>query len=158
MPKKRKERIKKIKIKAIIEKYSFELLIILLICLGIFLLLEDYELKKFIKKFSIYIYINMKYFIYYMYNSIFEFILKIEFSNIIGLLFILSAVTLIFLRWRNNLIYNYSSSGFCHNCKSKLQRIKRRTRVKVFAFFIRLKIKKYQCKNCKLHSYKITSL
>ncbi len=158
MPNKRKERAKKRIIRATIKKYNFELLIILLIFLGLFLLVEDYELKRFLKNFSINIYNSIKYFIFYFYKSIIEFILKIEFSDIIGLLLIFSAVTLVFLRWRNNLLYNYSSYQFCFNCKGKLQRIKRKFRVKIFAFCIRLKVKKYQCKNCKLHSYKITSL
>ena len=158
MPNKRKERANKKSIRSNIKKYNFELLIVILIFLGLFLLMEDFELKKFIKNFSIQIYESIKYIFFLFLNSIFEYILKIESSDIIGLILIFSAIMLMFLRWRNNLIYQYSSSEFCFNCKGKLQRIKRKFRVKIFAFCIRLKVKKYQCKNCKLHSYKITSL
>jgi len=157
MPGKRKERSKKRKIISIVKKYNFELLTGILLFFGLFLLLEDFELKEFIKNFSTRIYESVKYFIFYFYTSAFEFILKIEGSDIIGLILIFSAILLIFLRWRNNLIYQYSSSEFCFNCKGKLQRIKRKNKIKIFAFLIRLKVKKYQCKDCKLQSYKITS-
>ena len=158
MPKNKRERSKKRKIRSIVKKYNFEFLVTFLIFLGLFLLLEDFEIKSFIKTFSFQIYTDVKYIIFLFFNSIFEYILKIESSDIIGLILILSGILLIFLRWRNNLIYNYSSSEFCSNCKGKLQRIKRRFKIKVFAFLIQLKIKKYQCKNCKLHTYKITSI
>lgn len=158
MPEKKRERSKKRKIISIVKKYSFEFLITFLILLGSFLLLEDFELKKFLKDFSIEIYKSIKYIIFLFLNSIFEYLIKIESSDIIGLILIFSAITLIFLRWRNNLIYKYSSSEFCFNCKGKLQRIKRKIKTRIFAFLIRLKVKKYQCKDCKLQSYKITSI
>ena len=154
---KKRERSKKRKIISIVKKYNFEFLIAFLMLLGLFLLLEDFELKKFLKNFSIQIYEGIKYILFLFLNSIFEYILKIESSDIIGLILIFSAIMLMFLRWRNNLIYQYSSSEFCFNCKGKLQRIRRKIKIKIFAFLIRLKIKKYQCIDCKLQSYKITS-
>jgi len=157
MPKRRKEQSKKRKIISLVKKYNFEFLIAFLIFLGLFLLLEDFELKEFLINFSIQIYEYIKYIIFLFLNSIFKYFLKIESSDIIGLILIFSAVTMIFLRWRNNLIYKYSSSHFCINCKGKLQRIKRKTKIKIFAFLIRLKIKRYNCKDCKLQTYKITS-
>lgn len=158
MRNKRKERVSKKSIIPIIKKYNFELLIIILILLGFFLLLEDFELKKFLQSSSIQMYEKMKYIVFNIYDSTFEFILKIETSDIIGLILIFSAILLIFLRWRNNLIYNYSSSQFCENCGGKLQRVKKKIKIRIFAFFTRLKVKKYQCKECKLQTYKITSL
>ena len=157
MARKKRERSKKRKIISIVKKYNFEFLITLLIFLGSFLLLEDFELKKFIKNFSIQIYESINYIIFLFLSSIFEYIIKIESSDIIGLILIFSAIILMFLRWRNNLIYQYSSSEFCFNCKGKLQRVKRKIKTKIFSFLIRLKIKKYQCIDCKLKSYKITS-
>ena len=44
---KKRERSKKRKIISIVKKYNFEFLIAFLIFLGLFLLLEDFELKKF---------------------------------------------------------------------------------------------------------------
>ena len=157
MPEKKRERSKKKKILSIVKKYNFEFLISFLVLLGSFLLLEDFELKKFLKNFSIQIYEEIKFMIFLFLNSIFEYITKIESSDIIGLILIFSAIILMFLRWRNNLIYQYSSSEFCFNCKGKLQRIKRKVKIKIIASLIRLKIKKYQCRDCKLQSYKITS-
>ena len=157
MAEKKRERSKKRKIISIVKKYNFEFLIAFLIFLGLFLLLEDFELKKFLKNFSIQIYESIKLIIFLFLKSIFEYLTKIESSDIIGLILIFSAIMLMFLRWRNNLIYQYSSSEFCFNCKGKLQRIKRKVKIKIIASLIRLKIKKYQCKDCKLQSYKITS-
>lgn len=157
MPEKKRERSKKRKIISIVKKYHFEFLIASLILLGSFLLLEDFELKESLKNFSIQIYEGIKYIIFLSLDSIFKYIMKIESSDIIGLILIFSAIILMFLRWRNNLLYQYSSSEFCFNCKGKLQRIRRKFKIKIFAFLIRLKIKKYQCKDCKLQSYKITS-
>ena len=156
MAEKKRARSKKRKIISIVKKYNFEFLIASLIFLGSFLLLEDFELKKFLKDFSIQIYESIKLIIFLFLNSIFEYLTKIESSDIIGLILIFSAIMLMFLRWRNNLIYQYSSSEFCFNCKGKLQRIRRKIKIKIFAFLIRLKVKKYQCIDCKLQSYKIT--
>ena len=156
MPEK-KERSKKRKVTSIVKKYNFEFLIAFLIFLGLFLLLEDFELKKFLQNFSIQIYESIKHIIFLFFSSIFEYLIKIQSSDIIGLILIFSAIILMFLRWRNNLIYQYSSSEFCFNCKGKLQRIKRKIKIKIIASLIRLKIKKYQCRDCKLQSYKITS-
>ena len=157
MPEKKRERSKKRKIISIFKKYHFEFLIASLVLLGSFLLLEDFEIKKSLKNFSIQIYEGIKYIIFLSLDSIFKYIMKIESSDIIGLILIFSAIILIFLRWRNGLIYQYSSSEFCFNCKGKLQRVRRKIKIKIFAFFMRLKVKKYQCKNCKLHSYKMTN-
>ena len=63
---KRKERANKKSIIRIIKKYNFELLIVILLLLGSFLLMEDFELKKFLRGFSIQMYEKMKY-IYLMY-------------------------------------------------------------------------------------------
>ena len=156
MAEKKRERSKKRKIISIVKKYNFEFLIASLIFLGSFLLIEDFELKKFLKNFSIQIYESIKHIIFSFLNSVFEYLTKIESSDIIGLILIFSAIMLMFLRWRNNLIYQYSSSEFCFNCKGKLQRIRRKINIKIFAFLIRLKVKKYQCIDCKLQSYKIT--
>ena len=157
MTEKKRERSKKKKILSIVKKYNFEFLISFLVLLGSFLLLEDFELKKFLKNFSIQIYESIKHIIFLFLNSIFEYLIKIESSDIIGLILIFSAIILMFLRWRNNLIYQYSSSEFCFNCKGKLQRIRRKIKIKIISSLIRLKIKKYQCRDCKLQSYKITS-
>ena len=153
---KKRERSKKRKIISIVKKYNFEFFIAFLILLGLFLLLEDFELKKFLKNFSIQTYESIKHIIFLFLRSIFEYLIEIESSDIIGLILIFFAIMLIFFRWRNNLIYKYSSSEFCFNCKGKLHRIRRKIKIKIFAFLIRLKIKKYQCIDCKLQSYKIT--
>ena len=157
MPPKKKERLKKRKVISIIKESSFELLIAFLIIVGTFLLLEDFELKIFLKNTLNQTYEGIKNIAFLSLSFIYEFILKIESSDIIGLILIFSAITLMFLRWRNNLIYKYSSSEFCFNCNGKLQRIKRKIKIKIFAFLIRLKVEKYQCIDCKLKSYKITS-
>ena len=156
MPEKR-ERSKKRKIISIVKEYNFEFLIAFLIFLGLFLLLENFELKEFLQNYSIQIYESIKHIIFLFFRFIFEYLLKIESSDIIGLILIFFAILLTFFRWRNNLIYQYSSSEFCFNCKGKLQRIKRKVKIKIIASLIRLKIKKYQCRDCKLQSYKITS-
>ena len=71
MPNKRKERANKKSIRSIIKKYNFELLIVILIFLGLFLLLEDFELKKFLKNFSIQIYEGIKY-IFFLFLSSYD--------------------------------------------------------------------------------------
>ena len=92
MPSKRKERARKKSIIPIIKKYNFELLITILILLGLFLLLEDFELKKLLQSSFIQMYEKMKYIVFNIYDSTFEFILKIETSDIIGLILIFSDI------------------------------------------------------------------
>ena len=71
MPKNKRERSKKRKIRSIVKKYNFEFLVTFLIFLGLFLLLEDFEIKSFIKTFSFQIYTDVKYIIFLFFNSIF---------------------------------------------------------------------------------------
>ena len=158
MSKTRKSRSKKVKNNFTYSKYKFEFLILFLIFFGLFLLLEDFELKKFIRESFIYIISTFKHLIFYFYRSTLEFFLKIEFSDIIGLVLLFIAFFLVLIRWRNELINKYPSFEFCLVCKGKSQRIRRKLYIKIFGFFFRLKIRKYQCKDCNLKSYKLTSL
>jgi len=141
-----------------LEKYKFEIFIFLLIGIGIFLLVEKFDIKRSIinSYFSIYNFIAK--IIATIYLFIIKVLSNVENSDIFGLSLIAFAVFLLFLRWRQRLLNNYSTYEVCRFCNGRIHRIKRRKRIKIFAYIFRLKIKRYQCTACNQIGYIIRSL
>ena len=158
MTKKTLKRTKRNKKYSILKEYNFEIFITFLIFFGIFLLIENIELKSFLKNTYFYIYNTIKNIIYESYHFIFKTISKIESSDIFGISLICFAVFLLIIRWRQRLITNFSFLESCRSCKDRVHRIKREKKVKIFAFIFRLKIRKYQCVNCHFKDYKINKI
>ena len=82
----------------------------------------------------------------------------VENSDLFGLGLIVLAISLILLKWRQNLLNEYSIYEVCRSCNNRIHRIKRRKRIKIFAYIFRLKIKRYQCTACNQVGYIIRPL
>ena len=140
------------------KKYNFEIFISALIGIGIFLLVENFDIKRSIINFYLFVYNFFIKVILKLYSFILNILSDIENSDLIGLSLISLAVLLILLRWRQRLINDYSTYEVCRYCDSRIHRIKRRKRIKVFAYIFKLKIKRYQCTECNQVGYIIKSL
>ena len=154
----KKRRQKKSQLKYLLNEYNFEIFILFLIFLGIFLLLENFELKSLIKTLINDIFNLITLLFKKFYHFIFNFISRIEQSDIVGLSLLSIAFFLIIIRWRYRLILKYSFFDTCRNCNNKIQRIKRKRIIKISSYLLRLKVKKYECKICKLQDYKISRI
>ena len=139
-------------------KYNFEIVIFSLIVIGIFLIIEDFNIKNSILNAYIQIYDFLIKLFLTLYVALTTLLYGVENSDLFGLGLIVFAIFLILLKWRQNLLNEYSIYEVCRYCNSRIHRIKRRKRIKIFAYIFRLKIKRYQCTACNQVGYIIRSL
>ena len=140
------------------KKYNFEIVIFSLIVIWIFLIIEDLNIKNSILNTYIQIYNYLIKLFLTLYVALTTLLYRVENSDLFGLGLIVFAIFLILLKWRQNLLNEYSTYEVCRYCNNRIHRIKRRKRIKIFAYIFRLKIKRYQCTACNQVGYIIRSL
>ena len=140
MPKARKG-ILKPKRKLFYQEYNFEITVVILITLGVFLLIEDLEIKHYLYEFLKIIFFTIGNFIKLIRDGTIFIINKFEISDLVGISLILLAFFLIANRWRERMIERYSVLNNCPNCNGDLQRIKRDFNQKVTGIIFYLNVK-----------------
>ena len=141
-----------------ISEYNYEITIVVLIALGIFLLVEDLEIKH-------YMYLGLRWFLF----SIGDIIIGIrdniilllekdlfELSDLVGISLILFALHLAAKRWRDREIERYSELSICPKCGGKLQRVQRTPKQKIISFFYVAQVKNYSCRKCEFKGIKMS--
>jgi hypothetical protein len=154
MPKERKG-IPKPKRKLFYQEYNFEITVVVLIALGVFLLIEDLEIKHYLYEFIKVIFFTIGKFIKLLQNGSIFIIEKFEISDLVGISLILLALFLIANRWRERLIERHSILRICPDCNGDLQRIKRDLNQKVTGLIYFLTVKNYHCKSCNFKGFKL---
>ena len=154
MPKERKG-IPKPKRKLFYQEYNFEITVVVLIALGVFLLIEDLEIKHYLYEFIKVIFFTIGKFIKLLQNGSIFIIEKFEISDLVGISLILLALFLIANRWRERLIERHSILRICPDCNGDLQRIKRDLNQKVIGLIYFLTVKNYHCKSCNFKGFKL---
>ena len=154
MPKARKG-IPKPKRKLFYQEYNFEITVVILIALGIFLLVEELEIKHYLYEFIKIIFFTIGNFIKLIRDGSIFIIDKFEISDLVGISLILLAFFLITNRWRERMIERYSTLNNCPNCNGNLQRIKRDFNQKVTGIIYYLNVKNYRCKKCNYKGFKL---
>ena len=152
---KRRKAISKERTNSFVQEYNFEITVILLISLGIFLLVEDLEIKHYIATFVRNILFGIISVIEFIRDKIIFIVKKIELSDIVGISFILLAFYLVTNRWRERMIVRYSSSLHCLQCEEKLHRIHKTFYHKLLSFLFFLKVKNYKCNKCSYTAIKL---
>ena len=108
------------------KEYSFEIKVVLLFTLGIFLLIEDLEIKQYIFEAIRTIFFTVGLGIKWLKDSILFLIKQFEVSDIVGISLILYVVYLVANRWRDRMIDRYMDLHSCPQCGSdEIQRIKK---------------------------------
>ena len=141
-----------------ISEYNYEITIVVLIAIGIFLLVEDLEIKH-------YMYLGLRWFLF----SIGDIIKGIrdniilllekdlfELSDLVGISLILFALHLAAKRWRDREIERYSELSICPKCGGKLQRVQRTPKQKIVSFFYVAQVKNYSCRECEFKGIKMS--
>ena len=141
-----------------IREYNYEITIVALIALGVFLLVEDLEIKH-------YMYLGLRWFLF----SIGDIIKGIrdniilllekdlfELSDLVGISLILFALHLAAKRWRDREIERYSELSICPNCGGKLQRVQRTPKQKIISLFYVAQVKNYSCRECAFKGIKMS--
>ena len=154
MPKERKG-IPKPKRKLFYQEYNFEITVVVLIALGVFLLIEDLEIKHYLYEFIKVIFFTIGNLIKLLRNGSIFIIEKFEISDLVGISLILLALFLIANRWRERLIERHSILRICPDCNGDLQRIKRDLNQKVTGLIYFLTVKNYHCKSCNFKGFKM---
>ena len=108
------------------KEYSFEIKVVLLFTLGIFLLVEDLEIKQYIFEAIRTIFFTIGLGIKWFRDSILFLIKQFEVSDIVGISLILYVVYLVANRWTDRMINRYMDLHSCTQCGSgEIQRIKK---------------------------------
>ncbi len=154
MPKERKG-IPKPKRKLFYQEYNFEITVVLLIALGVFLLVEEMEIKHYLYEFIKVIFFTIGNFIKLLRDTSIYIIDKFEISDLVGISLILLAIFLIANRWRERMIERHSVLRNCPDCNGDLQRIKRDFNQKMIGYIYFLTVKNYRCKSCNYNGFKL---
>jgi len=154
MAKKRNGTLKQ-KPKSFLKKYNFEIKIIFLFTLGVFLLIEDLEIKKYLFLFLKKIIYLIRDYAIQLRDFIIQLVQQFEVSDLVGISIIIYVLFLIGDRWRDKMINRLTSLNHCPKCKGDLHRIKRQWNHKVMSYIYFVKIKYYQCKICDFKGIKI---
>ena len=153
MPKERKG-ITKPKHKLFYQEYNFEITVVVLIAIGVFLLIEDMEIKHYLYVFIKIIFFTIGDFIKLLRDGSIYIINKFEISDLVGISLILLALFLIANRWRERMIERYSVMKYCPNCDGDLKRIKREFNQKIIGVVYFLTVKNYRCNSCDYTGFK----
>ena len=133
-----------------IREYNYEITIVVLIALGIFLLVEDLEIKH-------YMYLGLRWFLFSIgdiikgiRDNVILFLEKdlFELSDLVGISLILFALHLAAKRWRDREIERYPDMEECPDCGGKLQRIQRTPKQNIISFLYVAQVKHYSCRSC----------
>ena len=154
MAKKRKG-IAKPRHQPFLQEYNFEITVVVLLALGIFLLVEDMEIKH-------YLYIVIKA-IFFAIGKIFKLLMngafflvkQFEVSDLVGISLILLAIILIANRWRERMIDRFSQLNNCPECGGHIHRIRRNLKQKVLSVVYFVNVKHYHCKSCSYKGIKL---
>ena len=131
------------------KEYSFEIKVIILFTLGIFLLVEKLEIKQSIVGFIRIILITAGRAIEWSRDSIIFLINQFEPSDIVGISLILYVFYLVANRWRDRMIERYTDLSSCPLCGSlELHRIRKNWNHRVISILYFVSVKHYECKKC----------
>ena len=162
MPEKRqsnKEKHSKTHRQSYFRQFGYEITIVILIIIGGFLLVEKSDVSAIV---AAWIKNSFQFIVNGFANLVrgsFNFLASFETSDIVGILLILLALHLIFLRARKRVINNYGDVYRCPHCEhDKLQRVKRLFWHKFLGTIFFIRIKHYECKDCKKSTVTFSSL
>ena len=141
--------------KPFLKEYNFEIKVILLLGLGIFLLIEDLEIKHYIYLFIRKIFISTGGSVIWIRDNIIFLINKVEPSDLVGISLIIYVLFLIANRWRERMIERFSQLIKCPKCGGSLHRIKRELNHKFLSILYFVNIKHYHCKSCNYKGMKL---
>ena len=130
-----------------IRRYWFELTAFGLFALGIFLLVEQLEIKAFIWRTLV----NLAGVVRGAASGLLNFFEGIKKSNLVGIVLIVVAAGMIAISLRRRAIARHPRLPLedeCPECHRDLDRLKRRWVERLLGFVLRIRIKRYHCSKC----------
>ena len=147
--------ITKQKHKPFFSEYSFELKVAILFALGIFLLIEDLEIKNYIYTFIRFIMFTIGDIIVWLRDNTLFIIKQFEVSDLVGISLIIYVLYLIAERWRERMIERFSELRNCPQCGSDLNRIHKELKHIIMSYIYFLQVKHYHCTSCSYKGIKL---
>ena len=129
-------------------EYNFEIRVALLMALGIFLLVENMEIKQFIYEIIRNIIFSLGDLVKIIGSVSLELIKKIEISDLVGISIIFYVLFLVADRQRERLIKRFSTIKYCPECQGNLHRVKKSIKHKIMSYAYFVNVKNYRCKDC----------
>jgi hypothetical protein len=154
MPQERKGIVKSSQ-RSYFREYNFEITVVILITLGIFLIVEDLEIKYYIYQFVKAFFFGIGHIIKLIQNGTIYVVSQFETSDLVGISLILLAIFLIAKRWRDRIIERHSILTECPNCSGHLVRTHRELNHKIMSFIYFVTVKRYHCKACSYKGIKL---
>jgi len=148
--------IKKEKPKSFFKEYNYELTAVFLIFLGIFLLVENLEIKHYIYLFIQKILFSLRFVFSKIFSAFIIIIKRFETSDIVGIVLTLIGFYMLLKIWRDREISRYSYLQNCPDCGGNLRRIPRTPKQKVSGIIFGSKIKHYSCNICDYKGIKMS--
>lgn len=145
-----KKKNKKNKLFSFLKTYNFETLVLFLFLLGIFLSTQDFDLSDFLRVTIVSTFKGTTSFLVKSFSNIASIFQGIRLSNSLGAIILFSSIVLIFRRIRFRMINNSDiKQKACKVCNGELGRKKSKVYLKRIGLLMFLKLKTYDCKNCK---------
>jgi len=137
-------------------EYRFEIIVFSLLAMGIFLLVEKMEIKMTVYRWVKTFIIITTRLISDASQTTFQLIQEVETSDIIGLILILTALFMIYLRIRKRTIYRFATLYECPNCGGELRRIHRKISHRILGLLLWTDIKYFSCNKCDFHGIRMS--
>lgn len=137
------------------QEYRYEISVVTLLALGIFLLVEKLEIKAFIFHQLRRLILGTGTTISSLANRTFALLQEVETSDIVGIILILIALGMIYYRLRNRYIQRHGPLRSCLKCGSDMHRIHRRLRHRILGVILWADVRYYSCKKCTFKGVRI---
>jgi predicted RNA-binding Zn-ribbon protein involved in translation (DUF1610 family) len=141
-----------------IRDFRVEIFIVFLFLLGAFLLYEDMEIKSVVFSGILSFFNTITNAFSSLLGAILGGLAVIETSDVVGSILIFIAFLLLTYRARQQAIIRYYDLTVCPECGSELNHIHRNRLQRITGTLLRLKIRRYKCKECSFDGLKIRSL
>ena len=145
----------KSKYKLFFKNFNFEIKIVSLLTLGIFLLVEELEIKQFLLELVKLIIFNTGKVIQWILKKSAFFIEGFEFSDVVGISILLYVFYLIANRSRQKLFNRFPNINNCSKCNGKIHRIRKKWKHKVLSYVYFITVKHYRCTDCNYQEIKL---
>lgn len=156
-PEKRRRRShRKTKGPSFLRRFRFEITALILFLLGLFLLFERMEIKEWLFRVIVGGFKGITTGIVELTDWLKEWILAFEFSDILGVIFIVAAIIMILVRARVQLVAHYAELEECPECEGEMVHVHRLPQQRWLGSFLRIKIRRYRCKECGTHALKMS--
>jgi len=138
--------------------FRIEIAALFFFALGVFLLLEEMEIKETLFKGVVNGFKAISNGFVWLLHAIQHIFERFEFSDLVGFLFIMIALVLLLIQFRRSLLTHYAVLDVCPECGGELRHIHRLPFQRFLSWLLRLKIRRYGCRDCTFTGVRIRQL